>query len=259
MKIVLLLIIVCLVGILCLLIFMFKEAFANRVNYQTLEFSNFPKSFGKIHLFFISDIHRRIVSDSLIEEVSGKVDVVIIGGDLLEKGVPMERVKENIKKLKTLGPILFVWGNNDYEVDVPILDAMLLHLGVTSLVNSSIQFQSDEGDQLYFIGLDEISLGRHNLEQAMGEVDPNSFKILLCHNPDISRRIHFDYGISLLLSGHTHGGQIHLFGFSPYERGSLKKENDLTVLISNGYGTTGVPLRLGAKAETHLISIENRT
>lgn len=171
----------------------------------------------------------------------------------------MERVKENIKKLKTLGPILFVWGNNDYEVDVPILDAMLLHLGVTSLVNSSIQFQSDEGDQLYFIGLDEISLGRHNLEQAMEEVDPNSFKILLCHNPIISRRIHSEYGISLLLSGHTHGGQIHLFGFSPYERGSLKKENDLTLLISNGYGTTGVPLRLGAKAETHLISIENRT
>ena len=65
--------------------------------------------------------------------------------------------------------------------------------------------------------------------------------------------------LSLLLSGHTHGGQIHLFGFSPYEKGRLKKENDLTVLISNGYGTTGVPLRLGAKAETHLISIENRT
>ena len=70
-------------------------------------------------MFFISDIHRRIVSESIIEEVSGKVDVVIIGGDLLEKGVPMERVKENIKKLKKLGPILFVWGNNDYEVDVP--------------------------------------------------------------------------------------------------------------------------------------------
>ena len=43
------------------------------------------------------------------------------------------------------------------------------------------------------------------------------------------------------------------------KKGHLKKENDLTVLISNGYGTTGVPLRLGAKAETHLISIENRT
>ena len=80
-----------------LLFYMIKEAFANRVNYQTLEFSNFPKSFGKIHLFFISDIHRRIVSDSIIEEVMGKVDVVIIGGDLLEKGVPLERVKKILR------------------------------------------------------------------------------------------------------------------------------------------------------------------
>ena len=68
---------------------------------------------------------------------------------------------------------------------------MLLHLGVTSLVNSSIQFQSDEGDQLYFIGLDEISLGRHNLEQAMDEVDPNSFKILVCHNPEYKQENSF--------------------------------------------------------------------
>jgi uncharacterized protein len=259
MKFIFLLIIVGFVGVFCLLLYMLKEAFANRVNVQALEFSNFPKSFGKIHLFFISDIHRRSISDSIIEEVSGKVDVVIIGGDLLEKRVPMERVKENIEKLKKLGPILFVWGNNDYEVDVPILDAMLLHLGVTSLVNSSIKFQSDVGDQLYFIGLDEISLGRDNLEQAMDGIDHSSFKILICHNPKISRRIHSESGISLMLSGHTHGGQIHLFGFSPYERGSLQKVNDLTILISNGYGTTGVPLRLGAKAETHLISIEHRT
>ena len=61
-----------------------------------------------------------------------------------------------------------------------------------------------------------------------------------------------------MLSGHTHGGQIHLFGFRPYERGRLKRENDLTILISNGYGTTGVPLRLGAKAETHLINNSER-
>ena len=64
--------------------------------YHTLEFSNFPKSFGKINLFFISDIHRRMISEKIIEQVQGKVDVVIIGGDLTERGVPFERVKENI-------------------------------------------------------------------------------------------------------------------------------------------------------------------
>lgn len=258
MKLILIFMTVCLLGIVFLLLYMIKEAFTNRVIYQTLSFSNFPKSFGEIHLFFISDIHRRTISDSIIERVKGKVDVVIIGGDLLEKGVPLERVKNNIMKLKTLGPVLFVWGNNDYEVDVPVLDAMLLNLDVKVLVNDSMLFQSEAGERLYFIGLDEVSKNQHDLQQAMKDIEPDSFKILVCHNPEISRKIESKYGINLLLSGHTHGGQIHILGFSPYEKGRLKKINDLTILISNGYGTTGVPLRLGAKSETHLISIKHR-
>ena len=93
----------------------------------------------------------------------------------------------------------------------------------------------------------------------MEGIDPNSFKILVCHNPEISKKMDPQYGIHLLLSGHTHGGQIRILGFGPYEKGRLKKDKDLTTLISNGYGTTGVPLRLGAKPETHFISIRHRS
>ena len=146
-------------------------------------------------------------------------------------------------KLKTLGPVLFVWGNNDYEVDVPVLDAMLINLNVKVLINSSILFQSDAGDNLYFIGLDEVSKNRHNLEQALDEVEPDSFKILVCHKPEISRRIDPKYGINLLLSGHTHGGQIHLLGFSPYEKGRLEENKRINRLDQHGYGTTKIPLR----------------
>ena len=51
--------------------------------------------------------------------------------------------------------------------------------------------------------------------------------------------------------------KFDLFGFGPYEKGTLKRDNHKTILISNGYGTTGVPLRLGAKSETHLLTIQN--
>ena len=53
----------------------------------------------------------------IIVQVQGKGRLVIIGGDLAESGVPLQRIKENILKLKKLGPIFFVWGNNDHEVD----------------------------------------------------------------------------------------------------------------------------------------------
>ena len=73
------------------------------------------------------------ISDKIINQLQGKVDIVIIGGDLTEKGVPFQQVKENILKLKKLGTVFFVWGNNDHEVNEPQLDAMLLHLGVKDI------------------------------------------------------------------------------------------------------------------------------
>ena len=128
-------VIICLLGI-GFLLYMFKEAHADRVLFQELAFSHFPKSFGDVKIFFISDIHKRKITNKLIDQVKGKVDLVIIGGDLLEKAVPLERVEENIKKLTEIGIVYFVWGNNDYEADQRILDALLLKYGVKILDNT---------------------------------------------------------------------------------------------------------------------------
>ena len=66
---------------------------------------------------------------------------MIIGGDLLEGGVPLLRARQNIQKLKTLGPVYFVWGNNDYEVSQVQLKQMLKDEGVITLKTSmSLQF-----------------------------------------------------------------------------------------------------------------------
>ena len=242
-----------------LLLYMVKEAHTSRVICHHLSFTALPESFDKVKIFFISDIHRRRISGKIIDQVQGKADIVVIGGDLTEKGVPLQRVKENILKLKKLGPVFFVWGNNDYETDAGQLDALLLHLDVKILANSSMLLQSENGDKLFLIGVEDISKNREDLDQALSETEKEGFKIFVCHNPEMKRRLTAEHGIHLMLSGHTHGGQIRLLGFSLYEKGGLKKEQDRTILISNGYGTTGVPLRLGARAETHLISIEHHS
>ncbi|MBB6444728.1 metallophosphoesterase [Bacillus benzoevorans] len=247
----------CLLLAACLITYMYREAFTNRVIYHDLEFAAFPKSFGKVRIFFISDIHRREVSHKVIEKIKGKADIVIIGGDLTEKGVPFERVQENLQALKTLGPVFFVWGNNDYEVEAPLLDALLLNQGVKALSNSSITFESETGDRLFLLGVDDISTNREDLEEALSETKEEGFRLFVSHNPQIRKRIRPEHGIHLMLSGHTHGGQIRLFGFGLYEKGGLIWEHGRTILISNGYGTTGVPLRLGARAETHLITLSH--
>jgi uncharacterized protein len=238
------------------LLYMVKEAYRNHINLNELQFPDFPETFGEVAIFFISDIHRRKISRALIGSIKDKVDIVVIGGDLTEKGVPFDRVRQNIEILKSLGPVYFVWGNNDYEVDYHELDVLLLSNGVKILDNTAVQFESLEGEKLVLLGIDDINKKRDRLDYAISDAGEEGFRILAAHNPAIAANIRADQNIRLVLSGHTHGGQIRILGFSPYSKGKVQKLDHTTILISNGYGTTAIPLRLGARAETHLIKIK---
>jgi uncharacterized protein len=239
-----------------LILYMVKEAFLNHVVPHEMTFEDFPESFESVSLFFISDIHKRLISDDIINAVKEKTDIVIIGGDLTEKKVPFERVKKNLEKLKQVGPVYFVWGNNDYETDFRKLDAILLDYGIKVLDNTAAIFESNNGDKISLLGVDEVGQGRDRLDLALLDAEDKSFKILASHYPDITDKILPEHNIRLVLSGHTHGGQIHILGYSPFKKGKVEKLDNTTILISNGYGTTGVPLRLGAPAQCHLITIK---
>ncbi|MDQ0219018.1 metallophosphoesterase [Peribacillus cavernae] len=239
-----------------IVLIMVRTAFVNKVVEKDLFFDDFPETFRTISVFFISDIHRRLVTEKLLDEVRGKADIVIIGGDITEKGVPMERIEKNIVKLKGVGPLYFVWGNNDYEADYHMLDAILLKHGVKILDNTLVVIESDQGEKIELIGIDDISMERDRLDLALSESDRAVFKILVSHNPLVSGQIKDENNISLVLSGHTHGGQIRFFGFGPYELGGMKKQGSTLLLTSNGYGTSTLPLRLGAEPETHLLHLK---
>ncbi|QOR65298.1 metallophosphoesterase [Cytobacillus suaedae] len=239
-----------------LLLYMWIEANKNIVKEQVLLFNDFPQDLEKLTIFFISDIHRRKVSEKLINKVVGKADIVIIGGDLAEKGVSFERISENIDSLKAIGPTYFVWGNNDYETDFHRLDSLLLEKGVKILDNTAVNFESRSGEKISLLGVDDMSEERDRLELALLDAGDSSFKILACHNPRIVKKIKKDYNIQLVLTGHTHGGQIRILNFGYYEKGKLSDNGVYKLLISNGYGTTGVPLRLGAEPETHLMTLK---
>ncbi|MBS4194523.1 metallophosphoesterase [Bacillus sp. FJAT-49870] len=239
-----------------LIIYMFREAFRDEVKIQLLKFSNFPKEIGEFNIFFISDIHRRRISDSIVEQIKGKADIIVIGGDLTEKGVPLERVANNLKKLIHIAPVFFVWGNNDYEVATHQLRDVFNLLGVNELLNK-IYYINKNDKKMALIGLDDLTQELPPLDLLMDQVDEEAFKILICHNPETIHSVPNIDKISLVLSGHTHGGQIRIFGIGPYRKGGIRKVHGTILLTSNGYGTTLLPLRLGAQAETHLLMIKN--
>lgn len=231
-------------------LYMWKEAFYNEVKETMIADKRFPEK-APIALFFISDIHRRLIHSSIIKRVKGRVQAVIIGGDLCEGGVRVKRIRENIKRLSSIAPLYFVPGNNDYEIEWDRLAAIFSEWNVKVLKNGSARLTPD----VYVLGADDLSKGKSDKQALFQNVPPDSYKVVVSHNPAFIRTIQQKDRVAILLSGHTHGGQIRFGPWGLYEKGQWKKVNGIHALVSNGYGTTGIPFRLGARAETHLITI----
>lgn len=242
------------IGGLFLLFMMVRAAFANSVRVHVLYFNEYPSEVDDLNLFFISDIHRRTIHDSVINEVKGKADAVIIGGDLTEKGVPFSRVRDNLKKLSKIAPAYFIWGNNDYEVDLKQLEKIFQEFDVTVLKNEAA-FLPGSNKKVVLVGTDFTDTSE-TMRIVLYSISHSAFRIVLSHNPELAKEVSEADNVPLILSGHTHGGQIRLFGFGPYEKGGIKKSPATTLFVSNGYGTSLLPLRLGAPAETHLIIVK---
>jgi len=245
-----------LVTILGVIIFMplvmFKKAFDTNIRHHEIETVNYQNR-QPFRLFFISDIHRRRISDHLIEQV-GKLDAVIIGGDIAEKGVPLNRIEENVKKLAQLGPIYFVWGNNDREVGEHHIRKYIEDVGGKLLENEAVCIEY-QNTRLWIAGIDDVSSGRADIAKSFKNVPENETIIFVSHTPFVFNKVKNGFKSDVLLAGHTHGGQIRLGKWGYYQKGSLQKERDGVSLISNGFGTTFVPFRLGAPAECHVITI----
>jgi uncharacterized protein len=231
-----------------LIAFMFIQA--GRTNICRHEFAVLHRG-GSQNILFISDIHKRSVKekDLLTDEV---IDAVLIGGDLTESGARAALIEHNLSQLASVGPLYFVWGNNDYQRK-KVLQRLFRKYSVTELNNSSVTMG---GGCWTLAGIEDRSLQLDDLtkalENAAGPV------VLMSHGPDIKEELHSAYNIKLVLAGHTHGGQIRLGFYAPAPLGGITVEKGVPILISNGYGTTKLPLRLGAPPQLHFIRLTEK-
>lgn len=243
-----------------LIYYMYKNAFQDMLREIDIYDERFPNT-EKFRLFFISDVHKRLISEQTIQQIKN-VQLVIIGGDLLEKGVPFERVRENIHILKQLqAPIFFVWGNNDYEVATDELMMVLSDCGVTILKDTTANLELPNDKTLCIIGLDyHLENENKNIERVFERAN-GDYNILALHDPKMFSLLNEEQQqlVNLVVSGHTHGGQIRLLRWGLYPKGSFTKIGHTYFLVSEGYGTTALPLRLGTNAECHVITISTKT
>ncbi|GGA25475.1 metallophosphoesterase [Psychrobacillus lasiicapitis] len=237
----------------CLLLYMLYLAFQVNVKNHKLQVKEMRPG-SQVHLFFISDIHRRKIDSKLIHSLMGKVDIVIIGGDLTEKGVPLQRTAHNIEQLKKLGEVFYVFGNNDREVGEQNLIRILEKNDVHLLVNRSVE-RTVDGTPIRLVGVNDGFSGKVNIYDAFQDVKEEDIVIFITHAPAYFNNAKKVSKPHLFLAGHLHGGQIRFGPFGIYENGTFKEKDFSAELVSNGFGTTGVPLRLGAKSECHVITM----
>ncbi|WP_164668739.1 metallophosphoesterase [Virgibacillus doumboii] len=239
--------------VLTLLIFyMVYTAHHDTIDYRTIHDTKIKSSF---RLFFISDIHRRTLKKDTLNDIGEKIDIVVIGGDLTEKGVPIERTRDNIRKLKLLNaPIYFVWGNNDYEAFPNRIYELLIEEEVIILANQNDDITINN-NKVSLIGLDCCQYREARLDLAMANAE-GEYNILLTHAPSAFYDLDEESQnkLDVVLAGHTHGGQIRILGFGFFERGGLTKLHNTTIIVSEGYGYTRLPFRLGTKSECHVLT-----
>jgi predicted MPP superfamily phosphohydrolase len=204
-----------------------------------------------------------------------EADLLLIGGDFVNYRRYQDDFYEIFKKLKIpqLGAFAIL-GNHDYysfDDNIEYLESM----GIKVLINDSAKVFTGN-DYIQIAGVEDLWFGDPDYFSAMQNVDPEHFTFFLTHNPDffvdyiaLKDRINLDF----TLAGHTHAGQVTLFGLlgtasistknTLKYRYGLRKLNDVPIYISSGLGGTAFNffIRFFARPEIVMINLkipENR-
>ena len=182
-------------------------------------------------------------------------DLIVITGDLVD-GSTDKLLGEisSIKDLKAEMGVYFVTGNHEYYSGVLKWAYEIEKLGIKVLNNETVKINRGN-DFIYLSGVTDHEAKRFGKEHAadfkktFSGLQEGKKKILLAHQP-IAVKEASEYGVDLVLSGHTHGGQIWPFNYlvylqQPYLKG-LYKFNNTKLYVTQGTGCWGPPMRLGS-------------
>jgi uncharacterized protein len=259
----------------CILLYPFYEAAHITVVNSQLRSSRLPAAFSGLKIVFISDIHygalfsSRRVYDLVAQVNALEPDVILLGGDYGEDSQGALDFFALAPAFRAAVCVAGTVGNHDRTIPDSnlgeIMRAMRLN-GIEPLVNSAILLKRG-ADSLAICSVDDYYNGFPDIQKAAEGAADADFTLFMPHTPDILPDAYFAMGdkpwFDLALSGHTHGGQIAVFGHSVLTasiyrdryRSGWYSENGVDILVTNGVGTSVVPVRIGAPPQIHLLTL----
>lgn len=247
----------------------FIGPYSYRVNEQDAFIRDLPERFENFRITHITDVHHsRIVGLNEIERVveianGTKPDLIALTGDYTSTYRRfIEPCAEALRALKAPEGVWAVLGNHDHYTDRELTTRALErnHIPVLNNVNTVLRRGSDS---LQLAGIDDWSWAGTDWNRALNGINQAVPTVLLSHQPNVLDTKEAQ-SVSLILSGHTHGGQITLpFIGAPaglatkdlkYVHG-LFRRGPTQLYVSSGTGVIGLPLRLGVRPEIAVLRL----
>ncbi len=220
----------------------------------------------------LTDLHNKQFGDNnekLLHEIEQlDVDVIVITGDLIDRRTDdLQFVLEFADKLTTINSnIYFVSGNHEWEN--PLRESFIQGLSKRGiqLIDNQNRIIEIRDISFQLAGVADPSTNHDNLELAIKGLNQDDVTVLLSHAPDLS---HTEYSepVDLVLSGHTHGGQIRFpligaivapdQGFFPkYDQGLFDLNERQQLYIDSGLGTSVIDIRMFNQSQMTLITVK---
>jgi len=240
-----------------------------RVERRFITLPNLPSRFRGSTLAFLADLHHGpFVPLSYIRRVVDltnglKPDLIVLCGDYVSKSPRyIAPVWGELKRLEARSGRFAVLGNHDHWESAWLSRNEMDRAGVELLDNRGVWVRRGDS-RLRICGVGDLWTDRQDISAALGEAHEDDAVILLSHNPDYAEYLD-DPRVGLMLSGHTHGGQVVLPGygapvvpsrFGSKYLGGLVQGPRCPVLVSRGIGTSGPPVRLFCRPEIILVTL----
>ncbi len=243
------------------------EPFRLTIEHHQIHLRRLPPAFDGFRIVQLSDIHHspftsRAQIERAVETANGlQPDIVALTGDYISK----ERryaapCAELLGRLRARHGVFAVLGNHDHWTDAALITDLFRAEGMTVLVNQGMRFEM-KGAALWLAGVDDTMVGLEDLSLALAGSRAGELKLLLAHNPIILRRA-ARAGVDLVLSGHTHGGQVSLrsersASGRPRRRllRGLARQGETQIYVTRGLGTVVLPVRFGCPPEVSLLEL----
>jgi len=243
------------------------EPFMLSIERQEIFLRRLPKALDGLRIVHLSDLHYGPLTSSqhLKRAIRAanelRPDLIALTGDYISQDrLFAQPCAEVVGQLRARYGVYAILGNHDHWTDAKLITDLFRAEGIRVLINEGMRMDV-RGESFWLAGVDDKMVGLENLPLALAGSADGECKIVLAHNPIILRRA-AAADVDLVLSGHTHGGQVTLRsekGRSGRPRRrllrGLGRRGNTQIYVSRGLGTVVLPIRYGCPPEVAVLEL----